>query len=186
MSKFIESIIINCGSIKAVDYLKLVSFIESIFFPIPTDALLAPMVLSGKHDWINISLQASIWSVLGGVVGYYLGFFIFDTIEPVIHSFGKYEQYLLAKSYFELYGILFLLIAAFTPVPYKVFTISSGVLGYNIFLFIIISLIGRSARFFLVSFICFKYDEQILTIVNKYLLAIAILLIVLLVIWLWI
>ena len=129
MSKFIDSIIINCGSIKAVYYLKLISFIESIFFPIPTDALLAPMVLSGKHNWINISLQASIWSVLGGVVGYYLGFFIFDTIEPVIHSFGKHEQYLLAKSYFELYGILFLLIAAFTPVPYKVFTISSGVLA---------------------------------------------------------
>ena len=105
MSKFIESIIINCGSIKAVYYLKLVSFIESIFFPIPTDALLAPMVLSGKHDWINISLQASIWSVLGGVVGYYLGFFIFDTIEPIIHSFGKYEQYLLLRNHILNYMV---------------------------------------------------------------------------------
>ncbi len=186
MTNFILSIVAKCGSVKAIFYLRLVSFIESIFFPIPTDVLLAPMVLSGKHNWINISIIAATWSVLGGIVGYYLGFYFFDTIKPFIHSLGIYTQYLSAKHYFEIYGIIFLLIAAFTPVPYKVFTISAGVLSYNIFLFIIISLLGRFARFFLVSFICLKYGENILLIVNKYLLYVGILLIMLLALLLWV
>jgi membrane protein YqaA with SNARE-associated domain len=84
---------------------------------------------------------------------------------------------------FETYGIIFLFISAFTPIPYKVFTISAGVLSYNIFLFILISIIGRSARFFLVSFICKKYGEHIVRILNKYLLIIAIFVFLLLILW---
>ena len=184
MSNFIDSIISQCGSIKAIMYLRVLSFTESIFFPIPTDALLAPMVLSGKHNWIKISLVASIWSVLGGIVGYILGFYMFDLIKPIIEDLGKYNQYLGAKSYFEVYGITFLFISAFTPLPYKVFTISAGVLNYNIFLFILISIVGRSARFFLVSFVCNRYGEHILTIINKYLFWFALLIIfILLSLW---
>ena len=186
MSNFILSIVDRCGSAKAILYLRIVSFIESIFFPIPTDALLAPMVLSGKHNWISITVTAATWSVLGGIVGYYLGFYFFDAIQPLIHSLGIHSQYLNAKYYFESYGIIFLLIAAFTPIPYKVFTISAGVLSYNIFLFIIISLIGRFARFFLVSLICLKYGEHILLMVNKYLLYIGILVITLFILLLWV
>ncbi len=94
------------------------------------------MVVSGKHNWVSITLSATIWSVLGGIVGYYLGFYLYDIIEPSIHNLGKYEQYLDAKNYFQTYGIIFLFIAAFTPIPYKVFTISAGVLNYNILLFL--------------------------------------------------
>ena len=107
MTNFILSIVDKCGSAKAIFYLRLVSFIESIFFPIPTDVLLAPMVLSGKHNWINITVIAVTWSVLGGIVGYYLGFYFFDAIKPFIHSLGIYGQYLSAKNYFEIYGIIF-------------------------------------------------------------------------------
>ena len=121
MNNYLTSIIEKCGSIKALLYLRLLSFIESIFFPIPTDVLIAPMVLSGKHNWIKVSSIASIWSVIGGIVGYYLGYFLFDTVEPFIHAMGKHDQYLSAKSYFEVYGITFLFIAAFTPIPYKSF-----------------------------------------------------------------
>ena len=78
MNKYLESIINTCGSVKAILYLRLLSFTESIFFPIPTDALLAPMVISGKHNWISISITATIWSVLGGIVGYYLGYYLYD------------------------------------------------------------------------------------------------------------
>ena len=120
------------------------------------------MVLSRKHNWIRITLIASFWSVLGGIVGYCLGYYLFDLIETYLHQFNKYGQYLEAKSMFETYGIIFLFIAAFTPIPYKVFTISAGVLSYNILLFTIISIIGRSARFFLVSFICIRFGESIL------------------------
>ena len=156
MKSFILSIIYKCGSKKSVTYLRILSFIESIFFPIPTDVLLAPMVLSKKHNWINVAVTASIWSVLGGIVGYFLGFYLFELIEPYLHQLGRYDQYLSAKHSFEQYGIIVLFISAFTPVPYKIFTITAGVLNFNIFMFIIISLIGRSARFLLVSFICDK------------------------------
>tara|TARA_B100000035_G_scaffold213046_1_gene182552 strand:+ start:2591 stop:3166 length:576 start_codon:yes stop_codon:yes gene_type:complete len=186
MNKYLESMMNACGSVKSTIYLRILSFTESIFFPIPTDALLAPMVISGKHNWVSITLSATIWSVLGGIVGYYLGFYLYDNIEPVIHDLGKYDQYLAAKNYFQIYGIIFLFIAAFTPIPYKVFTISAGVLNYNIILFILISLFGRGARFFLVSFICLKYGQYMLAIINKYLLLISILILLLLGIALWV
>lgn len=183
MKSYLFSIINKCGSKESVIYLRILSFIESIFFPIPTDVLLAPMVLSKKHNWIDIAITASIWSVLGGVIGYILGFYLFDFIEPYLYHFDKYNQYLSAKSSFEKYGIFFLFIAAFTPVPYKIFTITAGVLNFNLLLFIIVSLIGRFARFFLVAFVCEKYDEQILNIVNKYLLYLAIAALIILILW---
>ena len=166
--------------------MRILSFTESIFFPIPTDALLAPMVLSRKHNWVRITLIASYWSVIGGVVGYLLGFYIFDMIEPILHDFGLYSKYVTAKSYFISYGLIFLFIAAFTPIPYKVFTISAGVLSFNLLLFILISLIGRSARFFLVSYICLRYGERILVLVNKYLLIIAVFIFFVIGFFLWI
>ena len=186
MTNYIQMIIAKCGSAKSVIYLRILSFTESIFFPIPTDVLLAPMVLSGKHNWISVTIIASFWSVLGGVVGYYLGYYLFDLIEPYIYQFGIHDKYLASKFYFEIYGIAFLFIAAFTPIPYKVFTISAGVLNYNILLFIIISIIGRSARFFLISYVCIEYGEDILKIINKYLLQIAIFVIAILLFFLWV
>lgn len=183
MNKIISRFIDSCGSNSSIMYLRILSFFESIFFPIPTDALLAPMVLSKKHNWVNITIIASIWSVLGGIVGYYLGLYLFEFTEPYLHQFNKYDDFISAKSLFEIYGIIFLFISAFTPIPYKVFTISAGVLSYNIFLFILISIIGRSARFFLVAFICNKYGESILKLINKYLLLLAIIFVIII---LWI
>ena len=186
MKSYIFSYIDKCGSKKSVTYLKILSFIESIFFPIPTDVLLAPMVLSKRHNWVKIAFTASIWSVLGGIIGYILGFYLFEMVESYLHSFNKFDQYLYAKSSFERYGIIFLFISAFTPVPYKIFTITAGVLNYNLLFFILISLLGRSARFFLVAFICEKYDEQILAIINKYLLYAAIFILIIILFMLWI
>lgn len=182
MSNIISIIINKCGSKSSVMYLRVLSFFESIFFPIPTDTLLAPMVLSKKHNWVDITITASLWSVLGGVFGYYLGFYLFDFIEPFLHQFDKYNDFITAKSLFESYGIIFLFISAFTPIPYKVFTISAGVMSYNILLFILISIIGRSARFFLVAFICNNYGESILKLVNKYLL-LFVFIIIILILW---
>ena len=186
MKFYISSIINNCGSRKSVTYLKILSFVESIFFPIPTDVLLAPMVLSKQHNWIRLAVIASLWSVLGGVIGYLIGFHLFELVEPYLFHLGSYDQYLSAKSSFEEYGIIFLFISAFTPIPYKIFTISAGVLNFNLLLFVIISIIGRFARFFLVALICEKYDEQILSILNKYLLYVAIAVLIILITILWI
>ena len=154
MKNIILNVINKCGSTKSLVYLRILSFTESIFFTIHTYTLLAPMVLSRKHNLIRITLLASFWSLLGGIVGYCLGYYLFDLIETYLHQFNKYGQYLEAKSMFETYGIIFLFIAAFTPITYIVFTISAVVLSYNILFFTFISIIVRSAIFFLVSFIC--------------------------------
>ena len=103
MNKIISTFIDSCGSKSSIIYLRILSFFESIFFPIPTDALLAPMVLSKKHNWVNITIIASIWSVLGGIVGYYLGLYLFEFIEPYLHQFNKYDDFISAKSLFEIY-----------------------------------------------------------------------------------
>ena len=94
MKNIFQKIINQCASKQSVIYLRVLSFTESIFFPIPTDALLAPMVLSGKHEWIKVSLIASFWSVMGGIVGYLLGLYFFEFIEPLVKTFNLYDDYL--------------------------------------------------------------------------------------------
>ena len=145
-------------------YLALVSFIESSFFPIPPDVMVVPMVISKKNDFIKIFLIATIFSVLGGVLGYFLGAFFFD-IGTKIMSFYGYEDklndiknnLLNSEGFYAWLGILFL--AGFTPLPYKVFTIASGLISFNIVIFILISLISRGLRFFIVSYLSYKFGN---------------------------
>ncbi len=134
-------------------YLALVSFIESSFFPIPPDIMVIPMVISKKNDFIKIFLITTIFSVLGGILGYFIGVFFFDIGIQIMNFYG-YENKLInlkdnlinSDGFYTWLGILFL--AGFTPLPYKVFTIASGLIGFNIFIFILISLISRGLRFF--------------------------------------
>ena len=120
-------------------YLALVSFIESSFFPIPPDVMIIPMVISKKNDFIKIFLIATIFSVLGGILGYLLGAFFFDLGMQIMNFYG-YENKLSniknnlinSESFYAWLGILFL--AGFTPLPYKVFTIASGLIGFNFFI----------------------------------------------------
>ena len=145
-------------------YLAVVSFIESSFFPIPPDVMLIPMVISKKNDFIKIFLIATIFSVSGGILGYFIGAFFFD-IGIQIMSFYGYEERLndLKNSlinnegFYAWLGILFL--AGFTPLPYKVFTIASGLIGFNIIIFIFISIISRGLRFFIVSYLSYKFGD---------------------------
>ncbi len=144
-------------------YLSIVSFIESSFFPIPPDVMIIPMVISKKSDFIKIFIIATLFSVFGGILGYFIGVFFFD-IGMEIMSFYGYEDRLLklkinlisSEGFYAWFGILFL--AGFTPLPYKVFTIASGLIGFNIFAFIIISLISRGLRFFIVSYFSYKFN----------------------------
>ena len=154
-------------------YLALVSFIESSFFPIPPDVMVIPMVISKKNDFIKIFLIASIFSVLGGILGYFIGAFFFD-IGMQIMSFYGYEDKLTSlknnllnsEGFYAWLGILFL--AGFTPLPYKVFTIASGLISFNILIFIFISLISRGLRFFIVSYLCYKFGDLFTDFMNKH------------------
>ncbi len=154
-------------------YLGLVSFIESSFFPIPPDIMIIPMVISKKTDFIKIFLIATIFSVLGGILGYFIGSLFFDLATQII-SFYNYEQKFIEikndllknEGFYAWIGILFL--AGFTPLPYKVFTISSGLIGFNIFIFIIISFISRGLRFYLVSYLSYKFGDIFTNFMEKH------------------
>ena len=145
-------------------YLGLVSFIESSFFPIPPDAMIIPMVIAKKKEYLKIFLIASIFSVLGGVFGYLIGYLFFDLAIYVIEFYGyqdKVENLKFSMSqgsgFLAWLSILFL--AGFTPLPYKAFTISSGLIAFNLPIFIIVSLISRSLRFFIVAYLSYRFGE---------------------------
>ena len=154
-------------------YLALVSFAESCFFPIPPDVMVVPMVISKKSDFIKIFLIATIFSVIGGILGYFIGAFFFD-LGTQIMSFYGYENKITdlkndlinSEGFYAWLGILFL--AGFTPLPYKVFTIASGLIGFNIIIFIFISIISRGLRFFIVSYLSYKFGDIFTRYMNEH------------------
>ena len=154
-------------------YLAIVSFVESSFFPIPPDIMVVPMVISKKKDFFKIFFIATIFSVLGGILGYFIGAFFFE-IGMKIMNFYNYEDKLVnfkndlinSEGFYAWLGILFL--AGFTPLPYKVFTISSGLIGFNIIIFIIVSLISRGLRFFIVSYLSYKFGNLFTEFMDKH------------------
>ena len=145
-------------------YLAIVSFIESSFFPIPPDVMVIPMVISKKNDFIKIFLITTIFSVIGGMLGYLIGAFFFEFGIHIMSFYGyedklsKIKESLVnSDGFYAWLGILFL--AGFTPLPYKVFTIASGLIGFNFFIFVLISLISRGLRFFIVSYLSYKFGD---------------------------
>jgi len=136
---------------KAPWFLGGLSFAESSFFPIPPDVMLAPMSLAKPQKAWFYAFLTTITSVLGGILGYFIGMFAFDLIEPILHDHGYYDRYLLAESWFKEWGFWAILLAGFSPIPYKVFTIASGVVGMAFLPFVVASLVGRGLRFFMVA-----------------------------------
>ena len=154
-------------------YLGFVSFIESSFFPIPPDVMIVPMVIAKKKEYLKIFLIASIFSVLGGIFGYLIGYLFFDLAMHIIEFYGyqnKVENLKLSMSNGNgfLVWISILFLAGFTPLPYKAFTISSGLIAFNLSVFIIVSIISRSFRFFIVSYLSYKYGELFTEYMEKH------------------
>ena len=154
-------------------YLAIVSFIESSFFPIPPDVMIIPMVIAKKNDFIKIFLIATISSVIGGILGYSIGVFFFDFGTEIMSFYGYEDKLSFIKNsllnsdgFYAWLGILFL--AGFTPLPYKVFTIASGLIGFNLLIFIFISLISRGLRFFIVSYLSYKFGDLFNRFMDKH------------------
>ena len=149
--------------------LSIVSFAESSFFPIPPDVLLIPMIIAKRAKAWTYAFICTLSSVLGGVAGYAIGFFLFNSIGTLIvefyhltNSFNTFENY------YKEYGILIVLGAGFTPFPFKFITIASGVFSLNIFLFIFTAFIARGFRFYLLAILLFIFGEKIKFLINKY------------------
>jgi membrane protein YqaA with SNARE-associated domain len=132
-------------------YLAALSFAESSFFPIPVDVMLAPMCLANLAKAWRFALIATVFSVIGGVVGYFIGYGAFEWIEPWLVESPYWSKFEESREWFDEYGIWIIFGAGFSPFPYKVITITVGVAAFNLPAFIIASVIGRGARFFLVA-----------------------------------
>ena len=154
-------------------YLALVSFIESSFFPIPPDIMIAPMAIAKKDEFIKIFLIATFFSVLGGIFGYVIGAYFLDFAIKIVEFYNYEDKMIEIKNslsqgdgFYAWLAVLFL--AGFTPLPYKVFTISSGLIGFNLVTFILISFISRGLRFFIVSYFSSKFGEAFTNYMNRH------------------
>ena len=139
------------GHPHAEGYLVALSFAESSFFPIPPDVMLAPMTLARPRRSWRLALVTTLASVAGGIAGYAIGWLALESIEPLLMSWGYWDAYMRATSWFETWGVLAIFVAGFSPIPYKIFTISAGALHMVFPLFVLASIVGRGARFFLVA-----------------------------------
>ena len=154
-------------------YLSFISFIESSFFPIPPDVMIIPMSLAKKEEYLKIFLIATLFSSLGGLFGYFIGSLFTDKAIMLMGFYGYEEQVLQLKNqlnskngaYSLWLGTLFL--AGFTPLPFKIFTITSGIINFNIFTFFIICLISRGLRFFIVAYFSVKFGKPFVSFLEK-------------------
>jgi len=145
-------------------FLAIVSFMESSFFPIPPDVMIVPMVIAKKNDYLKIFIIATLFSTLGGVLGYFIGSYFLDFGMSIVGFYGYEDKVLnlkdnLTKGTGLYIWLATLFLAGFTPLPFKVFTITSGMIGFNLFIFFFICLISRGLRFFIISFFSFKFGD---------------------------
>lgn len=152
----------------AVKFLLALSFAESSFFPVPPDVMLAPMALAQPSQAFRLALWTTLASVLGGMFGYAIGFFLFDSIEPWLKTSHYWDAYLQANAWFEEWGFWAVFVAGFSPIPYKVFTIAAGTLNMIFLPFVLASIIGRGGRFFLVAMLIAAGGERLESKLREY------------------
>ena len=166
---------------QAIWWLALVSFAESSIFPIPPDVMIVPMVLSDRGAAFRIAVVCTISSVLGGLAGYAIGYFFYDTIGARIVEFygyaGKFEEF---RGTYAEYGSWIVAMAGLTPFPYKVITIASGVFSLDLIVFVVASLLSRGGRFGIEAALLWKFGEPIREFIEKRLEILSIVFVVLL------
>jgi len=156
------------GHPRAPWFLGGLSFAESSFFPIPPDVMLAPMTLAKRSNAWKFALITTLASVAGGVFGYLIGMYAFELVEPLLHEAGYWDRFVKAQDWFAEWGFWVVFLAGFSPIPYKVFTISAGTVGMALLPFILASLIGRGARFFMVAGLVWWGGEKMEAALREY------------------
>lgn len=147
-----------------------VSFVESSFFPIPPDVLLIPMVLSNRAKWFRYALVCTVTSVLGALLGYLIGALLFESIgRHIIALYNAQDAFDNIQGWYDTWGAWGILFGAVTPFPYKILTIFSGFAGFNVVTLVIVSILGRGFRFFLVAGLLYRFGEPIRTFIEKHL-----------------
>ena len=156
------------GHRHAERYLGVLSFAESSFFPIPPDVMLAPMCLAQRARAWRFATVTTVTSLAGGIAGYAIGYYLLEAIEPWLHEMGYWPAYLNGRQWFDEWGVWAVFVAGFSPIPYKIFTISAGAAVLNFPGFVIASAIGRGARFFLVAGLIVGGGQRMADVLPKY------------------
>ena len=171
IKKLYDKCLVWAGHRYAKPILAIEAFIESSFFPIPPDVMIIPMVISKRKEFIRIALIATIFSVLGALFGYFIGYSFNDIATKIFEFYGyEYsdsfkEKFASGGGFFTWLGIL--VTAGFTPLPFKLLTISSGIIHFNLISFIFICIITRGLRFFIVAYLAYKFGEKIGPFLDK-------------------
>jgi membrane protein YqaA with SNARE-associated domain len=171
IKKLYDKCVIWAGYKYAKQILAIEAFIESSFFPIPPDVMIIPMVISKRNEFIRIALIATIFSVLGALFGYYIGYSLNEIAVKIFEFYGyEYsdafkEKFITGGGFKAWLGILFT--AGFTPLPFKLLTISSGIIHFNLITFILICIVTRGLRFFLVAYLTYKFGQKIGPFLDK-------------------
>jgi len=163
-----ESMLLWAQHRHAVKYLFILSFAESSFFPLPPDVMLAPMSLSQPKRALFFALLTTVASVLGGVLGYMIGLYAIDWVMPWLQNSVYGGSFIRVQSWFEQWGVWAVFLAGFSPIPYKVFTIASGAFGLVFLPFVVASILGRGARFFLVAGLIGWGGERLDRLIRQY------------------
>jgi len=183
-----EKTINLAGHKSSKSILGFVSFIESFIFPIPPDVLIIPMTIAKKKDWIKIALIATIGSVIGACLGYFIGYVFFNEIGVKIFELYGVDNTSFLKDKMSSEGgviawITLLAIAGFSPIPFKLLTITSGFIHFNLFYFIIISLITRGSRFFIIAFLISNFGPAMKKLIEKKLIKVSIIISIILILF---
>tara|TARA_E500000178_G_scaffold353508_1_gene419626 strand:+ start:1129 stop:1710 length:582 start_codon:yes stop_codon:yes gene_type:complete len=154
---------------KSLNFLAIFSFLESIIIPIPPDIFLIPITLTKRYKWFYLGIFTTFFSILGGILGYIIGMYFWDLVGMKIVNFYDAHHHIdYIKSLFNKYGWAVILIAGFSPIPYKIFTVSSGMMGYDFVIFLLCSLISRGLRFISLTFLVNKYGEKSIKLAEKH------------------
>ncbi len=175
------------GHKRSKTFLGIISFVESFIFPIPPDVLIIPMTIAKRNEWFKIALTATIGSVLGAILGYFIGYIFFNEIGIKIFELYGVDNASFLKDKVSSEGgvvawITLLAVAGFTPVPFKLLTITSGFVNFNFFYFVIISLLTRGSRFFIIAFLIGNFGPAMKKIIEKKLLTVSIIVSIILII----
>ena len=166
LRRLYDRVIALSGHPQALAWLAAVSFVESSFFPIPPDLMLVPMALARPDRAWRIALTCTVASVLGGLLGYAIGYYAYEALGHYVVSAHDYDAY---RAAYDRWGLWVILVKGMTPIPYKLVTIASGVAHFDLAVFVAASIVTRGARFFLEAALLQRYGEAIRPFIEKYL-----------------
>jgi|TARA_B110000967_G_C18614269_1_gene425546 membrane protein YqaA with SNARE-associated domain len=152
----------------AMPFVFFIGYIEAIIFPLPQEIFMVPMMLSERSKIFRIAFFSFIGSIIGGITAYYLGLLFFDSVvNPILNLYNYTNNFEFFKAQINEYGFIYVFIGGFTPLPFKIITLSSGALSIPLWIFLIAAILSRSIRFYLIGFLVWKYSDNVINIIDR-------------------